>query len=160
MHEFAFGWGSISLLPQSTVFSIDLCAVRELAIDSIYLLTHLTSPHTCTNDLWSRYAWYIWQSIARKLVPLADRVLVRRIIPEAKTASGLILSADTSALKANEATVIAVGPGALSRDGARIAVQVKEGDKVLLPEYGGTKVKLGEEELFLFNDADILGKFQ
>jgi chaperonin GroES len=86
--------------------------------------------------------------------------LVRRIIPEAKTASGLILSADTSSLKANEATVIAVGPGALSRDGARIAVQVKEGDKVLLPEYGGTKVKLGEEELFLFNDADILGKFQ
>ncbi len=86
--------------------------------------------------------------------------MVRRIIPEAKTASGLILSADTSSLKANEATVIAVGPGALSRDGARIAVQVKEGDKVLLPEYGGTKVKLGEEELFLFNDADILGKFQ
>ncbi len=85
-------------------------------------------------------------------------MLVKRIIPETRTASGIFL-ADASQSKGNEATVVAVGPGALSRDGARVAVQVKEGDKVLLPEYGGTKVKLGEEELFLFNDADILGKF-
>ena len=95
----------------------------------------------------------------RKLVPLADRVLIRRMVPLTQTKSGVFLP-ESATTKPNEGEVVAVGPGALNKDGGRIPVSVKEGDKVLLPEYGGTKVKMGEDELYLFNDSDILGKFQ
>lgn len=56
--------------------------------------------------------------------------------------------------------VIAVGPGAVTRDGTKIPVNVAVGDRVLLPEYGGHTVKLGEDEYTLYRDEDILGKFQ
>jgi chaperonin GroES len=86
-------------------------------------------------------------------------VLIRRVAAVTQTKSGIFLAVDESQTKSNEGEVLAVGPGALTREGSRIPVSVKEGDKVLLPEYGGTKLKLGEEELFLFNDADLLGRY-
>lgn len=60
----------------------------------------------------------------------------------------------------NEGTVVAVGPGERDVTGALHAVNVAVGDKVLLPEYGGSKIKIGDEELFLFRESDILGKFE
>ena len=65
-----------------------------------------------------------------------------------------------SGKKLNEGEVVAVGPGALSKDGKLMAMNVVVGDRVLLPEYGGHSVKIGEDELFLFRDEDILGKYQ
>lgn len=62
--------------------------------------------------------------------------------------------------KVNEAEVVSVGPGARAKDGNLIPVVCKVGDKVLLPEYGGSSIKLGEQELHLFRDDDILGKFE
>ena len=59
----------------------------------------------------------------------------------------------------NEGTVVAVGPGEKDVTGTLHATTLKEGDAVLLPEYGGTKVKIEDEELFLFRESDILGKF-
>lgn len=56
--------------------------------------------------------------------------------------------------------VVAVGPGAMNKEGGRFAMSVAVGDKVLLPEYGGHTVKLGDDELSLFRDEDILGKFE
>ncbi|KAA0150619.1 hypothetical protein FNF27_02626 [Cafeteria roenbergensis] len=94
----------------------------------------------------------------RRLVPLADRVLVRRVVPELKTAGGVLLP--ESGVKKNEGEVVAVGPGALDRDGKRRAVAVAVGDTVLLPEYGGHTVKMGDQEFQLFRDEDILGKFE
>ena len=63
-------------------------------------------------------------------------------------------------MKKNEGEVVAVGPGALDKDGARRPVAVEVGDTVLLPEYGGHTVKIGEEEFQLFRDEDILCKFE
>lgn len=61
--------------------------------------------------------------------------------------------------KVASGTVIAVGPGLRSKSGEVIPTQVKEGDKVLLPEYGGQKVKVDDKELFLFKDSELLGKW-
>ena len=96
----------------------------------------------------------------RKLLPLGDRVLVRRVIAATKTPGGLLLP-ESKIAKSNEGEVLAVGPGRLHRDGKYIALSVVAGDKVLLPEYGGTSVKNGdkpEDELFLFREDEILAK--
>ena len=76
-----------------------------------------------------------------------------------QTAGGIYLP-DSKLGKTNEGEVIAVGPGRVTDTGAKIAVNVSVGDTVLLPEYGGTTLTLGDEELSLFRDEDILGKFQ
>ncbi|KAI0159620.1 chaperonin 10-like protein [Xylariaceae sp. FL1272] len=93
----------------------------------------------------------------RSLVPLLDRVLVQRIKAETKTASGIFLP-ESSVKELNEAKVLAVGPGALSKDGARVPMGVAQGDRVLIPQYGGSPVKVGEEEFHLFRDSEILAK--
>ncbi|KAI5288502.1 10 kDa heat shock protein [Ascosphaera aggregata] len=95
----------------------------------------------------------------KNLVPLLDRVLVQRIKPEAKTASGIFLP-ESSVKELNEAKVLAVGPGMLTKEGKRIEMGVKEGDKVLIPQYGGSPVKVGDEEYHLFRDSDILAKLK
>ena len=103
---------------------------------------------------------HFWtQSLARKLLPLANRVLVRRAEQISKTTSGIYLP-ESAQSKPNEAEVIAVGPGAKNAEGNTIAMSVKPGDKVLLPEYGGTAVKLGDDTFHLFRDEDILGRYE
>ncbi|KAL2015490.1 hypothetical protein VTK56DRAFT_5362 [Thermocarpiscus australiensis] len=93
----------------------------------------------------------------KSLVPLLDRVLVQRIKAEAKTASGIYLP-ESSVKELNEAKVLAVGPGALDKDGKRVPMGVSAGDRVLIPQYGGSPVKVGEEEYHLFRDSEILAK--
>lgn len=98
-------------------------------------------------------------SSLRKLIPFGNRVLVKRIEVAAQTASGIYLpGADQQ--KQNEGEVVAVGPGARTIEGTLIPVLSAVGDKVLLPEYGGSLVKLGEQEYHLFRDDDILGKLE
>lgn len=92
-------------------------------------------------------------------MPLANRVLVRRAEQISKTTSGIYLP-ESAQSKPNEAEVIAVGPGAKNAEGNTIAMSVKPGDKVLLPEYGGTEVKLGDDTFHLFRDEDILGRYE
>ncbi|EOA82277.1 mitochondrial heat shock protein Hsp10 [Exserohilum turcicum] len=93
----------------------------------------------------------------RSIAPLLDRILVQRIKPEAKTATGIFLP-ETAVKDLNEAKVIAVGPGAIDKDGKRIAPSVQPGDKVLIPQFGGSPIKVGDEELSLFRDAELLAK--
>jgi co-chaperonin GroES (HSP10) len=93
----------------------------------------------------------------KNLVPLLDRVLVQRIKPEPKTASGIILP-ESSVKDIPQAKVLAVGPGAIDRHGNKIPVNVVPGDRVLIPEFGGSRVKVGEEEYTLFRDVEILAK--
>ncbi|KAK4244896.1 chaperonin 10-like protein [Corynascus novoguineensis] len=95
----------------------------------------------------------------KSLVPLLDRVLVQRVKAEAKTASGIFLP-ESSVKELNEAKVLAVGPGALDKDGKRLPMGVAAGDKVLIPQYGGSPVKVGEEEYHLFRDSEILAKIK
>ncbi|RLN46163.1 hypothetical protein BBJ29_005551 [Phytophthora kernoviae] len=96
-------------------------------------------------------------SSIRKLIPFSNRVLVKRFEAVAKTASGIYLP-DAEQKQQNEGEVVAVGPGARTVDGSLIPAQSAVGDKVLLPEYGGSSVKLDGQEFFLFRDEEILGK--
>lgn len=95
--------------------------------------------------------------MAKRLIPLFDRVLVQKIAQKTVSSGGVLLPEAAGASKLNSGKVIGVGPGKVSKNGNVIPVCVKEGDTVLLPEYGGTSVKLGEEEFHLFHDDDILG---
>jgi len=93
----------------------------------------------------------------KALVPLLDRVLVQRIKADAKTAGGIFLP-ESAQKELNEGKVLAVGPGAVDKDGKPIAMGVKAGDRVLIPQFGGTKVTVQEEEFSIFRDHDILAK--
>ncbi len=93
--------------------------------------------------------------MAVKLRPLGDRVVVRPIEKEEVTKSGLVLP-DTAKEKPQEGEVVAVGPGKLGEDGKRIAMEVKEGDKVLYAKYAGTEVKLDDQDYLILRDSDIL----
>ena len=89
-----------------------------------------------------------------KLVPLADRVVLKQFEAEETTKSGIILTSKTQE-KPQEAEVIAVGPGGLV-DGKEVTMQVKVGDKVIYSKYSGNEVKLGEEEYIIVKQNDIL----
>ncbi|KAI0889068.1 chaperonin Cpn10 [Annulohypoxylon maeteangense] len=93
----------------------------------------------------------------KSLVPLLDRVLIQRIKADTKTASGIFLP-ESSVKELNEGRVLAVGPGALNKEGQRVPMGVSQGDRVLIPQYGGAPVKVGEEEYHLFRDSEILAK--
>lgn len=88
--------------------------------------------------------------------PLHDRVLVRRIESEEKTAGGLIIP-DSAKEKPQEGEVVSVGAGAKDEDGERIAMDVKAGDKILFGKWSGTEIKLDGEELLIMKESDILG---
>ncbi|KIK93196.1 hypothetical protein PAXRUDRAFT_829213 [Paxillus rubicundulus Ve08.2h10] len=96
----------------------------------------------------------------KSVVPLLDRVLVQRFKAETKTTSGIFLPTSATNTPLPEATVVAVGPGAPNKDGVVVPTTVKAGDHVLLPGWGGNAIKVGEEEYFLFKDAEILAKIQ
>jgi len=96
----------------------------------------------------------------KAVVPLLDRVLVHRLKRETKTASGIFLPTSATESPLPEATVIAVGPGAPNKEGNVIPCQVKTGDRVLLPGWGGNSIKVGEDEYHLFKDSEILAKIQ
>ncbi len=88
--------------------------------------------------------------------PLHDRVLVERIESDDKTAGGLIIP-DSAKEKPAEGLVVAVGAGAKDDDGDRIAMDVKEGDKILFGKWSGTEVTVDGKELLIMKESDILG---
>lgn len=88
--------------------------------------------------------------------PLNDRLLVKRLAEVTQTASGIIIP-DSATEKPAEGEVVAVGPGKANKQGERIALQVKEGDRVLFSKYGGTEVKLDGEEYLIMREDDVLG---
>jgi chaperonin GroES len=88
--------------------------------------------------------------------PLHDRVVLRRLTAEEKTAGGIIIP-DTAQEKPTEAEVVAVGPGARNEQGQVVPPEVKPGDKVLFGKWSGTEVKLNNEELLIVKESDILG---
>jgi len=95
--------------------------------------------------------------MATKLQPLADRVVVKPIPKEEITKGGIVLP-DTAQEKPQEGKVIAVGPGKLTDDGTRIAMDVKIGDTVIYSKYGGTEIKEGDDELIILRESDIQAK--
>jgi chaperonin GroES len=95
--------------------------------------------------------------MAVKLQPLADRVLVKPIEKEEMTKSGIYLP-DTAKEKPQEGEVLAVGPGKMSEDGKRVVMDLKVGDIVIYAKYGGTEIKIDDEELIILRESDILAK--
>ncbi len=88
--------------------------------------------------------------------PLHDRVVVRRITAEEKTAGGIIIP-DTAKEKPQEGEVVSAGPGARNEAGQIVALDVKAGDRVLFGKWSGTEVKIGGEELLVMKESDIIG---
>jgi chaperonin GroES len=95
-------------------------------------------------------------TMATKIQPLGQRVLVKRIDSEEKTAGGIYLP-DTAKEKPQEAKVVALGTGGKDDDGKTIEFTVKVGDTVLISKYGGTEVKIDGEEHLIVSESDILG---
>lgn len=91
-----------------------------------------------------------------KFRPLHDRVLVKRLESEEKTAGGIIIP-DTAKEKPMQGEVIAVGSGVRGEDGKLVALDVKAGDRVLFGKWSGTEVKIDGEELLIMKESDILG---
>jgi chaperonin GroES len=91
-----------------------------------------------------------------KFRPLHDRVVVRRLEAEEKTAGGIIIP-DTAKEKPMEGEVIAVGPGARDETGKLVPLDVKSGDRILFGKWSGTEVKLDGEELLIMKESDIMG---
>lgn len=92
-----------------------------------------------------------------ELQPLEDRVVVRRLEAEERTAGGIVLP-DTAKEKPQRGEVLAVGPGKLLENGKRAPVEVKAGDKVLFGKYSGSEVKVQGEEVVIMRESDILAK--
>ena len=88
--------------------------------------------------------------------PLHDRVVVRRVEAETKTAGGIIVP-DTAQEKPMEGEIIAVGPGARGDDGKVQPLDVKTGDRVLFGKWSGTEIKIDGEELMIMKESDIMG---
>jgi len=95
--------------------------------------------------------------VAVKLEPLGDRVVVKPLPREEVTKSGIILP-DTAKEKPQEGEVVAVGPGRVSEDGKRIAMEVKVGDKVIYAKYAGTELKVDDVEYVILRESDVLAK--
>jgi chaperonin GroES len=88
--------------------------------------------------------------------PLHDRVVVRRLDAEEKTAGGIIIP-DTAKEKPQEGEIVAAGPGARNEKGELVPLDVKAGDRVLFGKWSGTEVKIDGEELLIMKESDILG---
>ena len=92
-----------------------------------------------------------------KIEPLGDRVVIKPTPKEEVSKGGIVLP-DTAKEKPQEGKIIAVGPGRLTEDGKRIAMEVKKGDKVIYSKYAGTEFKLDDEDLVIMREGDILAK--
>ena len=91
-----------------------------------------------------------------KLRPLADRVIVKRVDSETKTASGIVIP-DNAAEKPDQGEVLAVGPGKRNDKGDFVALNIKVGDRVLFGKWSGTEVKIDGEDLLIMKESDIMG---
>jgi len=92
----------------------------------------------------------------KKIRPLHDRVIVRRLEEERKSAGGIVIP-DSAKEKPVQGEVIAVGTGKIMEDGKVRPLDVKAGDKILFGKYSGTEVRIGDEELLVMREEDIMG---
>ncbi|MCA8991638.1 MAG: co-chaperone GroES [Planctomycetaceae bacterium] len=93
-----------------------------------------------------------------RIVPLGDKVVIKRQEAEATTAGGIVLP-DSAQDKPQRGEVVSVGDGHVKRDGTRVALTVKEGDRVIFSSYAGDEIKVGDEEYLLLREGDILATY-
>lgn len=97
-------------------------------------------------------------STAVKIVPLGDKVVVKRQEAETTTSGGIVLP-DSAQDKPQRGEVIAIGDGHVKSDGTKLPLTVKEGDRVLFSAYGGEEIKLGDDDFLLLRESDILATY-
>lgn len=97
-------------------------------------------------------------SSGTRIVPLGDKVVIKRQEAESKTAGGIVLP-DSAQDKPQKGEVVAVGDGHVKRDGSRVALTVKEGDRVIFSSYAGDEIKVGDQEYLLLREGDILATY-
>jgi chaperonin GroES len=97
--------------------------------------------------------------MAKSLQPLGDRVVIKPLVRDETTKSGIVLP-DTAKEKPQEGEVLAVGPGRVLDNGQRVQVELKQGDKVLYAKYAGTEFKLEDDELLILAERDVLALLQ
>jgi chaperonin GroES len=97
--------------------------------------------------------------VATKIVPLADRIVVKNVQAEETTASGLVIP-DTAKEKPQQGEVVAVGPGRLDDNGKRVVMDVQVGDRILYAKYSGNDVKIDQTEYLVLSEKDILAKIE
>ncbi len=95
--------------------------------------------------------------MVEKLQPLADRLVVKPVQKEEKTAGGIIIP-ETAKEKPQEGEVVAVGPGRMTDEGKRIEMDVKVGDRVIYSKYGGSEIKIDNVDMMILRESDILAK--
>ena len=95
--------------------------------------------------------------MALKFEPLGDRLVIKPVAREEVTKGGIVLP-DTAQEKSQEGEVLAVGPGRITEDGKRIAMEIKVGDTIIFARYGGMEIKVDNEELLLLDESQILAK--
>ena len=93
-----------------------------------------------------------------KLIPLGDRVVLRREVAKERTAGGIVLP-DSAKDKPQRGTIVSIGDGYVKSDGTRVALTVKEGDNVLFSSYAGEEISLGDDEYLLLRESDILATY-
>jgi len=93
----------------------------------------------------------------KKILPLLNRIVVRKLDPQTKTSSGIIINKTESA---SYGVVVEAGPGNFDSEGKIVPICVKVGDNVLLPDFGGQKVKLNDQELFIYRDSEIIARLE
>ena len=117
---------------------------------------HLKRAGKASGKSTSFIGWHQVSQNPMKFRPLHDRVVIRRLNAEEKTAGGIIIP-DTAQEKPMEGEVIAAGPGARNEQGQIVALEVKPGDRILFGKWSGTEVKLDGEELLIMKESDIMG---
>ena len=97
--------------------------------------------------------------MATKLIPLADKLVIKPVVQEEVLASGIVIP-DTAKEKPQQGEIIAVGPGRLDDDGKRIPMDLKVGDRILYAKYSGQEVKIDQDEYIVLSEKDVLCKVQ
>jgi chaperonin GroES len=97
--------------------------------------------------------------VATKIVPLADRIVVKNVQAEETTASGLVIP-DTAKEKPQQGEVVAVGPGRLDDNGKRVSMDIQVGDRILYAKYSGNDVKIDQTEYLVLSEKDVLAKIE
>ena len=135
------------LVPLEAIFSIPTNVSYKYFVDDLGIRSHL---HSVINDILTMSMEFNMSNIR----PLHDRVVIRRVEEETKTAGGILLPG-SAAEKPAQGIIIAVGNGQVTDNGVR-ALDVKVDDKVLFGTYAGTTVKVNGEELLIMKESDIL----
>ncbi len=132
-----------------------------MGVDQIHSNTHTGRQSTVVTASKSKAATNKSSAgkSSTKIVPLADRLVVRNVQQEETLASGLVIP-DTAKEKPQQAEVVAVGPGRVDDNGKRVPMEIAVGDIVVYAKYSGNEIKLGQEEYLILSEKDVLAKIQ